>query len=405
MFGNPAYFFALAGLAIPVVIHFLSRKEGKVIKLGSVRHVIETSTQQFKGIKLNEIILLMLRCAMIIVFCLLLSGLRCSTQGKEKWAIVEKGFEGLPNLNSVLDSLKSEGYSLHVLAKGFPDLKDSGENSLEINYWQLVEELKMKNLSEVVVFSKNNITHFKGMRSALPANVRWISQALPPFDFTVSAIRFNNDSVSLRKGHSASDKTYFTTEKISVKESPMAITPEDTIKILLISDAEFSYDHKIIKTAIQTIEKFFTIKIILTESNPSKISSSSADWCIWLSFQKMDKIEAKKIIRFNDQSSSELLVQEGSNQWVITKRLNQEVALQNNLATQLATLLLPENNLLVMITGNDRRMVSDSLAWSPIENAKEIQASINGAPADQYLIILLLALLIIERMISYKRNQ
>src|SRR5258707_10816615 len=127
MFGNPAYLFALAGLVIPVVIHFLSRKEGKVIKLGSVRHVVETSTQQFKGIKLNEIILLLLRCAMVTVFSLLLSGLRCSYQGKEKWTIVEKGLAGLPHLQSVLDSLKNDGYSLRLLANGFPDLKDSSQ--------------------------------------------------------------------------------------------------------------------------------------------------------------------------------------------------------------------------------------------------------------------------------------
>src|SRR6267142_2645375 len=179
MFSNPSYLFALTGLVIPVVIHFLSRKEGKVIKLGSVRHVVETSTQQFKGIKLNEIILLMLRCAMITVFSLLLSGLRCSTQDQEKWALVEKDLASLPHLNSALDSLKNDGYSLHLLTRGFPDLKDSSENSEEINYWQLTEDLKTKNLSEAIVFSKNNIDHFKGKRVALPANVRWISQPLP----------------------------------------------------------------------------------------------------------------------------------------------------------------------------------------------------------------------------------
>src|SRR5882762_9209286 len=147
MFSNPPYLFALAGLVIPVVIHFLSRKEGKVIKLGSVRHVVETSTQQFKGIKLNEIILLMLRCAMLIVFSLLLSGLQCANQRTNKWVIIEKGLEQLPNLHSILDSLEKDGYSLHRLAKGFANLNDSNASNSEINYWQLVEELKQKNLS------------------------------------------------------------------------------------------------------------------------------------------------------------------------------------------------------------------------------------------------------------------
>src|SRR6478609_8113003 len=106
MFNNPLYLFALAGLAIPIAIHLLSRKEGKVIKLGSVRHVVETSTQQFKGIKLNELVLLALRCTMIIVFSLLLSGLQCTSRSNEKWVIVEKELHGFPNLSSILDSLE-----------------------------------------------------------------------------------------------------------------------------------------------------------------------------------------------------------------------------------------------------------------------------------------------------------
>jgi hypothetical protein len=405
MISNPAYLFALAGLAVPVVIHFLSRKEGKVIKLGSVRHVVETSTQQFKGIKINEIILLVLRCAMITVFSLLLSGLRCATQGKEKWTIVENGLKGLSDINSVLDSLKDDGYSLHLLANGFPDLKDSSQNTAEINYWQLVEDLKIRNLSEAIIFSKNNVNHFKGMRSALPRNFRWISYPLSPASFAVRAVRFSNDSVSLRTGHTAFDKIYFTTEKISVKASPIAITALDTIKIVVVSGIDFSYDSKIIKTAIRAIENSLPVKIILTESGPSSVSSLSADWCVWLSSQKVDQLNFKKIIRIENRLSTELIEQENPNQWVITKRLNQEVALQNNLTTQLATLLLPQENLQEKITSNDRRMVSDSLAWSHQEDAKKIQASIHQEHADRYLIILLITLLIIERIIAYKRNQ
>ena len=58
---QPIMLWALAGLSIPIAIHLLSRKEGKVIYLGSLRHLRETSTQQFRGIKLNEILLLVLR--------------------------------------------------------------------------------------------------------------------------------------------------------------------------------------------------------------------------------------------------------------------------------------------------------------------------------------------------------
>jgi hypothetical protein len=405
MFSNPLYLFALAGLTIPIAIHLLSRKEGKVIKLGSIRHVVETSTQQFKGIKLNELILLALRCAMIIVFSLLLSGLQCTNSGNEKWVIIEKDLKGFPNLNSVLDSLESNGYSAHLLAKGFPELKDSSI-STEINYWQLVEELKQKDLSDAVVFSKNNVNHFKGMRKSLPKNVRWISQPSPSIDFPVRAVRIGSDSVSLLTGHSSAAKTYFTTERIIANACPIPISPQDTIKIVLVSDGEFNYDQKVIKAALHAIEKLLTVKIVLIETDPTKPLPTPTDWCIWLSSsEKSEGLNAKKNIKIKLQASNELIVKTDVNQWVITKRLNQEVALHHNLTMELAVLLLPEKNLEEKIAANDRRTVSDSLAWGRSYRGKEIQASIQAESADKYLIFLLLALLFIERILAYRRNQ
>ncbi|MEJ0032271.1 MAG: BatA domain-containing protein [Bacteroidota bacterium] len=82
-FVNPSYLWALASLAIPIAIHLLSRKEGKVIRVGSLRHVEESNTSQFKSIRLNEILLLLLRCLMISLVVLFMSGAQCSgTSGK-----------------------------------------------------------------------------------------------------------------------------------------------------------------------------------------------------------------------------------------------------------------------------------------------------------------------------------
>jgi hypothetical protein len=74
-FAQPIFLWALTALAVPIGIHLLSRKEGKVVKMGSLRHLRETSTKQFKGIKLNELLLLALRCLLIILFVSLLAGL------------------------------------------------------------------------------------------------------------------------------------------------------------------------------------------------------------------------------------------------------------------------------------------------------------------------------------------
>jgi len=95
---NPILLWALAGLSIPVAIHLLSRKEGKVLKLGSLRHVQETSTQQFRGIRLNELPLLILRCTLIVAFSFLLAGIFLPASKNIKWVLVERGLEKQPRM-------------------------------------------------------------------------------------------------------------------------------------------------------------------------------------------------------------------------------------------------------------------------------------------------------------------
>jgi len=405
MFSNPLFLFGLAGTIIPIAIHLLSRKEGKIIKLGSVRHVVETNTQQFKGIRLNEIILLLLRCALIVVFSLLLSGLQCTHSDGEKWLIVEKGLSGLPDIDSILDSLKKDGYSLHLLDEGFPKLGDSSKSTAEGNYWQLLDELKQEDVSQAIVLSKNNINRFKGLRSTLASNVRWISHPLTETNYPLIAVRLSDDSTLLVTGHSSLYKTYFTTKKTSASSVPTPVTNQDTIKIALVSDDDFTYDQRVIKAILKAIEKSFPIRFILIENDPSKKSVGSADWGIWLSAKRLSGIKVKNVISFQPQESNELILQTEANKWVITRRLNQEVVLLNNLTTQLATMLISEKKFQDKIMAKDRRMVSDSLAWSPSEGSKEIQAAVRYRPADKYLIPLLLVLLMIERIIAYRRNQ
>jgi hypothetical protein len=402
MFAFPLYLVALAGLAIPIAIHLLSRKEGKIIKIGSVRHVLETSTRQFRGVRLNEILLLILRCAMVVVFCLLLSGLQCTNSKKEKWVLLEKGLEKLQILNAVLDSLDKQGYTIHWLADGFPRLKDSSKIAGRVVYWRLVEQLRKKNLLEVMVFSQSKVNNFKGQRVALPENVRWITQPLPPKAFQLKAIQLNKDSVLRTVGHTGAVQTDFTHEKVNSFSNSFAISPPNAISILLVADTDFSPDQKIVKAALTAIEKSLHVKIRLTENNPKQFESKPTDWLIWLSSQKLPD-QSGNVIYFNRQPSAELIRQVEPRQWIFTKRLNEEVALGENLTLQMASLWLPAKNEQAIAATNDQRVLSDSIAWP--QPPHEIEAATQKAAADQYLIIALLILLLTERVIAYRRNQ
>lgn len=398
---NPIFLWSLLGLAVPVAIHMLSRKEGKVIRLGSIRHVQETSTQQFKGIKLNEILLLALRCAMIVVFSLMLSGLQCTGITSQKWVVVEQGVENNPSLKSVLDSLQKDGYEKHRLSNGFP--LAGNDTTPEVNYWKLAEQLAEKNLTSAVVFASNRMENFEGKRIALPPNIKWISVPSEKIDFPLQAVRLSQDSLIVRTGSSSAKETSFTFHRTNSPPQSISVSDPDSIRIALVSDESYKYDRRILIAALKTVEVSFPIRMELMESNSSDFSPSESDWCIWLSDKKIPDAYPFKIVHMQVGNSNDLIIHSRGDQWNITRRLNEGVALEQNLALQLAQLIIPSAKLQDIARKNDKRMMPDSLAWSSTYSIKS--AGFLASSADRFLMSCLLLLLLIERITAYKRNQ
>jgi hypothetical protein len=399
-FSNPIWLWALTGLSIPVAIHLLSRKEGKVIYIGSIRHLQETSTQQFKGIRLNELVLLALRCLLIILFVSLLSGLSFykNKENVTPWVIVERGLENNHNVKSQLEKFRQDGYQIRLLATGFPVLADSVEIATPLNYKILVEELGNKDFSEAVIFSKNTISGFSGLRSSLPVNITWIGVPTEPSEFRLTSYS-SNDSTLTRTGYTSSTETYFTTN-ITSKSDPdgLAVQP---LRIHLVADKEHQYDKKIIEAVLRAIEKESRLKIEITVSTPTK-PERKYDWLILLADKSTTGFDSVRTIKLRPGIERDILVQEASGIWTITKRLNEEIALNENLTARIASVIIPSNQKLVQ--EKDRRMVSDSLAWTAqVEGSKA--GTLPSQSADTYIIMLLLAILLIERILAYHKNQ
>ena len=404
-FANPIFLWALTGLSIPIGIHLLSRKEGKVIKLGSLRHVHETSTQQFRGIRLNEILLLILRCLLIILFTLIISGLHWNTFSKKNWVLIEKGLESQPEIIAILDSLNEDGYEPRFLVENFPPLGDGDSIPSSVNYFSIIENLTSKSLFDVIVFAQNHIDHFRGLRTVLPANVRWISQPLPPLDYTLRAVQIKGDSVFVREGHTSSDATHFTTIAVSRSTEITEVDSVETIRITLISDNIYDYDKKMIKVALDVIAKTFPVELKLTEMRPAD-SIPVSDCLIWLSDKNIPAVTSKLLyIKPQFTNQQELFFRMKNNQWIITQRVNEEVALQENLTLKLAALLIPSEEMEMKANTKDRRMISDSSAWATVQtDNKTIEAALVSEP-NPYLIVIFLLVLFIERVVAYKRNQ
>ncbi|MES1215797.1 MAG: BatA domain-containing protein, partial [Bacteroidota bacterium] len=70
---QPLWLFALTGISIPVIIHLWNLKPGKVLKVGSISLVTESSKEYKKSLTLSDILLLILRCLLIAALAVALS--------------------------------------------------------------------------------------------------------------------------------------------------------------------------------------------------------------------------------------------------------------------------------------------------------------------------------------------
>jgi hypothetical protein len=415
-FINPIWLWGLTGLLIPIGIHLLSRREGKVIKIGSIRHLEETNSKQFKSIRLNELVLLILRCLLITILVLVLSGFHF--QGFEqsgKWLVVENGLERDEQFSALIDSLKQNGFEAKSLSKGFPDLGDSIQSTGKINYWNVLEELKKESLSQAIILTYNYAKGFRGKRVSRPENIQWISKNPGPSEFGLSALQLSNDSLRLRIGHSNAGKTSFSTVRDKINDGQdffkfqesdsVPIESAKTISIQIVNDPTFAYDSKMIVAVLQAVDDaspaIFNLETLPCHKFPSE---NKADWVIWLCEEKINPTTSNSI-SFQSNNSNQLLEKTGYSSWALTQRLNEQIVLDQNLTAQLGLILTSEKKYDEKIRQKDRRALPDKLAWTTTQEGPEFTETLDTTSSKKYLMTLFLFVLLFERWMAFKKNQ
>jgi hypothetical protein len=70
---NPLMLWGGLAIAIPIILHFWHQKKGKVLEWAATQWLIEKNLQQSRGIRLDNLLLLLLRCLLILLLCFFLS--------------------------------------------------------------------------------------------------------------------------------------------------------------------------------------------------------------------------------------------------------------------------------------------------------------------------------------------
>ena len=315
---QPIWLYAIAAIAIPIIIHLWDVRGGKKLKVGSILLIEESAKLQGRSLRLTELLLLILRCLLIILLAISLCKpvfkRQLTVAGEKGWLMIQR--EDLPNIyklhRPLIDSLTKAGFRFHYFEKGFAEDElanaiqnaDSLYREREADYWIL-----LKQLNEVVpgelpvhVFAHKSLKGFNGRRPSLSMSLIWHgSTSKDTIRSAMAAVyKMHTDSIRVLTAHSSKKSLLFSRQtiaqdgdgpftinnnRVTDKRAAVPMTLDvDTsgLEIIIFPDQNFA-DANFLKTALQAVQAYtqrnITIEIV---TNAAEIKSKP-DWLFWLS--------------------------------------------------------------------------------------------------------------------------
>lgn len=430
-FLSPLYLWALLGLAVPIAIHLWSKKEGKTIKIGSIRLIKEADSKQSSSIKLNEWWLLFLRLLILslLVFIIAEPRLKQSEQKVPITYLFEASLLEYNEIKKIIDTLDTSN-SLRIFEKGFPELEREQVGNISEttpNYWQLAKDLQELRSDSIVVFTNSFISGIKGKRPSVQKNIKWILLDLgEKEEIAIKAIK-KGEEVKILKAISNREKLGFETEIVSIKDprvinnssgdsiylknensiKGIPIEKEDALKIELYASDGFSETEFYLEAALKAISKFIDREIIVHKvQNKESINLQKADAIIWLSEEDIKGIKLPILFYQENKPAASLIIQGNlKNESILTLRLNSENSMEEHLAEELLEFLEINKELEENIEKQDRRVMPLEQFLPNEGNSALLKEETKAMDISNWFWFFLIPIIITERLLSRFRNK
>ncbi len=255
---QPIWLFALAGLSIPVFIHLWNQQPGKTLRVGSIALVAENAVTYRKRVRLAEILLLLLRCALLACIAIAFAAPVWRSQAvnsSKGWVLMSRQqlVSTYEHFKPTIDSLLQAGMEFHYFEEGFkkeklPDaLKlPTDSNTEQASYRQLMALLNQQAdaAMPVYLFTDNWLRNFSGRRTAVALNLHW-------YTFTPAA----------------------------GNEQPA--TDTSALHISIYSH-QYTNDARYLKAALSAIQQFSRKHMVIQSTTAVNDIPAQADWLFWL---------------------------------------------------------------------------------------------------------------------------
>ncbi|APQ16113.1 BatA domain-containing protein [Maribacter hydrothermalis] len=429
-FANPLYLWALLGLLVPIAIHLWSKKEAKTIKVGSVQLLSESKSKQSNSIQLNEWWLLLLRMGIISLLVVLMAKPQWHSKvsNKSLTYIVEPELTQYAYFMSRFNAL-DESQEIRLLKKNLPVRNEEEQitkTSAVQDYWALASEMDDLNTDSIVVFTTGFASGLKGARPETKHDINWIviDSALSK-EHPLLAYK-KDDGLQLYIGLSTPDATKITSKMITLGEDYALISAGDSLAISKFNPEQkvpvvtqktlevslyYSDSLKGNKTYIEASLKALSMYLdrdikVISKLDSEGLENKEADVIIWLSDKKQPEMSKKLLVWKEDAMAQSIITAGGEdNIYYLTKHINSENAVSERLTEKLLAILDVNQEFEELLAKVDNRSVTASELETTYVASDEKEKQLASWNVNPYLWLMLLLLLLVERIVAYKRKQ
>ena len=339
-FLSPIWFFALAALSIPVLIHLWNIRPGKTLKVGSISLITEASKNTSRSFKLLDLLLLLLRCLLLTLIALFLAApvwqKNIGNYKAKGWVLVPKENlkETYQKFKPQIDSLTKAGIELHYFNKDFGKIdpaKLAADTSAKdiasiANYWSLIRQLDTKVSASLPIhlFTPNGLHHFTGDKPSVNLNLKW--RTYIPADsaskWIAGAWFTDSNAIKVTVGKSSPSGIYFSDKYIqndgdaeiavNVQNGQPIVSLKNTTAVPVIVDTvtmriaiyanKYSVDAHYLNAALKAVVKFGGRKVIINQYNNTAKIPGGQSWLFWLANEQINGsllTNTKNIFRYD----------------------------------------------------------------------------------------------------------
>lgn len=314
-FVSPLWWWALAGLAVPLAIHLLSRGRRLRVAIGTVRHLAGSESRALRRLRLTGWRQLLVRLALLAALALALAGPRWPPIGSRgstgDWLFIDPELlalelgAGLPDndFSRALQESREKATSIRLLSPGLPEVGGGEAQSASADAWSLLREADEMAPAGTPfsVFTLDRVGWLHGRRPAIGRSVdwrilpdpepnRWIQRAVSlPDDTrvvtlgesTALATRFNTvswtgaqrppDGAGLREDAGTEVLGLVTADRRPEDDSVSVPAEPPAIRVALTAGADRATDAWYLRQALTAVGSFLDRELRWTEEGASPV--------------------------------------------------------------------------------------------------------------------------------------